>query len=130
VWKWAVMHGTSSYLIASTSLGVHHTPEAWHEGYPAPLSNDFGMHQVITVVDHSLWLPLPLSYLFFGGFNQHAIHHLFPTLDSSRHQSVQKLFEQSCKDFGVPYKKASFLDLYIGMWIRLRTEGILPDLQL
>lgn len=59
----------------------HRTGQEWTEGNPE--ISDFAEHQIYASSDTKtndvagLW-----SYILYAGFNFHAIHHMFPTIDN------------------------------------------------
>jgi linoleoyl-CoA desaturase len=42
---------------------------------------------------------------FLGGLNYHKEHHLFPVVCHTNYPAISKLVEETCRDFGVPYKE-------------------------
>lgn len=80
------MHITFGFIFSKLAFIGHKTGREWTEGNTE--IRDFAEHQIYTSTDiqtpfHSGFL----SYLFYAGFNCHAIHHLFPTIDN--HQLPQ-----------------------------------------
>jgi len=86
--RWSAMHCTASVWFLTTSLvaGTHHHPEmCWHDGDGPPAGGccDFGKAQLAATVDRSdvNGAGLLVRSTMFG---DHALHHLFPTVDHSR----------------------------------------------
>ena len=40
-----------------------------------------------------------------GGLNYHKEHHLFPLIFHTNYPAISKLVEETCRDFGIPYKE-------------------------
>lgn len=78
-------------------------------------SRDWGIYQVVACADHSIGLNYVLALLFFGLLHNHALHHLFPTIDHSRLMGLRKELIETCKEFNVPYHPNKAIDLYEGM---------------
>lgn len=105
------MQGTASYLLLALSFLVHRTKYSWTAGDPSFHNmQSFGHHIIATSADHSLSLPLVLSLWFFGLFNNHVIHHLFPGVDQSRlrDRAVRRAFLDTVKEFKIDYSVCHF----------------------
>lgn len=91
---------STSWVFHNVSLAAgHHHPDIWHEGDAIPDTMDWGIFQLTAVgdrpdVDGNMYL----SAISYG---QHALHHLFPTVDQSKLQLLVPVFEQTCKEFFV-----------------------------
>ena len=42
---------------------------------------------------------------FLGGLNYHKEHHLFPLICHVNYPAMSAVVEQTCQEFGVPYKE-------------------------
>ena len=42
---------------------------------------------------------------FLGGLNYHKEHHLFPLICHTNYPAISKRVEETCRDFGIPYKE-------------------------
>lgn len=110
---WIISWGSLTFhLIGKTA--AHHHPEIFHDGDAARPSEelDFGVHQLDAVSDRpnirgSLILVLT-------NFGDHALHHLFPTLDHSILDYLYPTFLKTCIDFGVEWKLHSSGELLSG----------------
>ena len=117
-----VIKAISSWFI-SLSLQSHHNFYAWNEGEKIPpclsKTRDWGIFQVVSSADHSLnWHFIP-ALLVFGLLHDHALHHLFPTLDHSRIPMLRKELEETCKEFDVPYKSHHFFNMFTGLIFKM-----------
>lgn len=52
-------------------------------------------------------------------FDDHVIHHLFPTIDASKQHIVRDLFERHCQQHGIPYQCHNFASLLSGTFAAL-----------
>ncbi|KAL3272609.1 hypothetical protein HHI36_014077 [Cryptolaemus montrouzieri] len=110
---WIIFWGSLIFgLIGKTA--AHHHPEIFHDGDTARPADelDFGVHQLDAVSDRpnitgSLFLVLT-------NYGDHALHHLFPTLDHGVLDSLYPTFLQTCIDFGVDWKLYSSGELVVG----------------
>ena len=102
-----LMHVTVSLFFIHSLIATHLSmetqfPKTNEYGY---LPSDYYVHQLATCLDYS-----PSSKIynwFFGGFNSHAAHHLYPKLPHTMYPEISILIEQSAKEFHVPYNKLS-----------------------
>lgn len=81
---WWLMHGVSFLLLIIFSTPVHRSEHGWTEGCGGEVA-DFGKHTILSTHDYlSDEAPLWLKLFAFASFNDHVIHHCFPTVDLSR----------------------------------------------
>lgn len=78
---------------------------------------DWGVAQLDAVVDRheitgSHWLVLT-------NFGDHALHHMFPTLDHGTLEHIYPIFEKTMKEFNVALRFASQLNLIKGQFRQL-----------
>lgn len=98
------MQAVASVLMIGLSSLVHRTPYAWTSGDP-DAQRDFASHLVCSTTDHTTGTSLFVSLFVFSLFNNHVLHHLFPTVDMSRLRGpVYKTFVDTCREFGAPYR--------------------------
>ena len=111
---------------------LHHTESAWTVGDPShQRKRDLAEHIMASTVDYDIggggdvvsinhsgsWL----SLLCFELMPNHALHHIFPTVDCSRFDVVRPVLERTLAEFGVRQKRIGVLDIYMGMfpaWLR------------
>ena len=102
---------------------------SWTEGCQ-PLANardDFGEHTVLSTEDYTVeadasLLHLPKKLFLFASFNDHIIHHMFPTVDLSKQYLLRPLFLQLVEKFQVPYTSRSFSQLLIGTFAAMHRK--------
>merc|ERR1712192_118579 len=99
VWCWYVMHAVMAWLLIQVSTPVHRSEGCWTEG-DAGGSKDFVLHTLQSTRDYDVQYPLVASLFLFEMFNDHRLHHLFPTLDLSLMKEIRPVFEQFCAEKG------------------------------
>jgi linoleoyl-CoA desaturase len=83
------------------------------------LKLDFAVHQLATTVDfcpESRWVNW-----YLGGLNFQAIHHLFPRISHVHYLALAPIVQQTCAEFGVPYKVSPSMWALVGShyrWLR------------
>ena len=61
---------------------------------------------------------------FSGGLNHQIEHHLFPSIAHTNYVLIQPVVEETCKEFGVPYRsEPSLFAAYKGMMRHLKALG-------
>lgn len=117
---WLIIHGVAVYLLIVVSTPVHRSKYSWTEGCQAagvPAAGDFGHHTVISTADYSVGegnAGLVANLFAYAAFNDHVVHHLFPTVDASRQHLIRGVFLEQCKAFGIPYRRQTFAQLLSG----------------
>jgi len=101
------MQGVATLLLQLLSTPVHRSELSWTEGCPAA-ALDYGEHTLLSTQEYLCglcvaWPRLGLLVSLFGcaGFNQHVTHHLFPTVDVSRHHLVTEIVRAQAAEFGL-----------------------------
>lgn len=80
-------------------------------------SIDWGLHQMNTCAERNEPADnLSLSLVTFG---DHTLHHLFPTLDHSLLPPLQKIFEDTCKEFDLDLTPQSYTSVMCGQFKQL-----------
>ena len=82
------------------STPIHRSDFCWTKGDGGG-TKDFLEHVLLTTQDYYLDCGLLPSLFMFDTFNDHRMHHLFPTLDVSRVRTVKPVFERFCRDNGL-----------------------------
>lgn len=89
---------------------------------PCPRPIDYGSHCIATTQDYAIsGLPLAAKMLV-APFNHHRLHHLLPAVDASRLPELEGVLQQTCADFGEPYRLFSWTELAVGClrnWLNL-----------
>jgi len=59
-----------------------------------------------------------------GGMNHQVEHHLFPVLDQDHYPRIAPIVEQTCQEFGIPYRnKRSYREILVSHLALLRRLG-------
>lgn len=76
-------------------LCPHRQIQLWSEG--APEIRDYVLHTIATTCDtcHSD-ISAYTSLVLYAGFNVHALHHLFPTIDHRMLPQCNRIFVDYC----------------------------------
>ncbi|WP_299209133.1 acyl-CoA desaturase [uncultured Dokdonia sp.] len=109
-----------SIALVSTHVGDHHefpTPNA--EGN---FDHSWSTHQIITTSDFCT--KNKIANFFFGGFNHHVIHHLFPEINHIHYVNMTPILKKTAKDFQVNYRSEENLFRVFKSHIKLlKREG-------
>jgi linoleoyl-CoA desaturase len=125
------------YLVASLVLGITmvlvfvmpHTAGSVDFPLPRPdtgrIEKPWAVHQATVTLDFARRNRVLTWYL--GGLNYHKEHHLFPLICHVNYPFMSKVVEQTCHDFGIPYKEhTSFASGIAAHYRWLRRMGM-PD---
>ncbi|CAD8104071.1 unnamed protein product [Paramecium primaurelia] len=109
-----VIQSTSSYLTLKYSLITHHNNICYTDGCSIVPSRDFGIYTLQTSQDHDPQVIFPFNMFIFQGFNQHTLHHMFPTVDESRIPEIQHFLLETIQEFKLQhiYKQRTVGELY------------------
>jgi fatty acid desaturase len=90
-WRlFVVMHLSVSYAFMKLTFLGHRTGREWTEGNRE--IRDFAEHQIVASTDTKTNdLCGVLSYVGYAGFNFHAVHHIFPTIDNHFLPAIDKM---------------------------------------
>lgn len=112
-------------VVASVHFGIvgvnaaHHHPDIFHDGDATrpKTEMDWGIYQLDAVMDRK---DITGShFLVLTNFGDHALHHLFPTIDHGLLEHLYPIFLETCKEFGVDWRLVSQLDLIKGQYRQL-----------
>mmetsp|Transcript_22832 Transcript_22832/g.36459 ORF Transcript_22832/g.36459 Transcript_22832/m.36459 type:complete len:126 (+) Transcript_22832:1-378(+) len=115
---WYVMHGLAVYILVQISTPVHRSDYCWTEGDQNG-TKDFVHHTLLSTVDYHTNLPLIASLFLFEAFNDHRIHHLFPTLDLSLVKDIRPVLDEFCNEHGLEKyvkQRYGFIQLLAGLY--------------
>ena len=83
-------------------------------------------HQMMT--SHTIAAHSPLTFLFSGGLNVQAAHHLFPTVNHIHLVALTPLFEAAARKHGVPFlHSASTWEAVVRLWRHYIEMGHKPS---
>ena len=114
VWTVLFYYVVAAWVLGGVMVLVFVTPHLVGDAdFPLPdapgrIDRPWAVHQAGVTVDFARW-NRPLTWLL-GGLNYHKEHHLFPLICHVNYPAMSEVVEQTCRDFGVPYKEhRSFL---------------------
>lgn len=124
-----LFHVVMSYFFLFTNIMNHHSEEAEFpkrdaEGY---LPGSWARHQIATCMDFH-----PTSQVwsfFFGGFNAHSAHHLFPQVCHVHYPVISKMILELTQKHGIAYKQLSWWKSLFSHFRHLKTLGNTPPLE-
>ncbi|XP_023014222.2 cytochrome b5-related protein [Leptinotarsa decemlineata] len=120
---WVFIISVSSCHFAFVGLhAAHHHPDIFHDGdTPRAKENyDWGLSQLDAVMDRKEITGS--QFLVLTNFGDHALHHLFPTLDHGALEHLYPVFEEVLKKFGAHLRMVSQWDTVCGGFQQLRRE--------
>jgi len=126
MWLFIVCAGSFWFGIVGFNA-AHHDPEIFHDG-DAPRSRDdidWGIFQLDAVSDRYDITGSP--FLVLTNFGDHALHHLFPTLDHGALTHLYPIFKKTMKEFKVDLRMRSQLQLVKGQFMQLSREEPNPN---
>ncbi|KAI5644434.1 fatty acid desaturase domain-containing protein [Phthorimaea operculella] len=112
MWLW--INCTASFIFFTIgSNAAHHHPKIFKDGDQVRDPNpDWGMHELEAVMDRTDINGNLFKVMTF--FGDHALHHLFPTLDHAVLPYLYPVFLKNCEKFRANFRMNSSLDLFIG----------------
>ncbi|KAH8326049.1 hypothetical protein KR067_013681 [Drosophila pandora] len=96
--NWQTVVAIGSFIFGFIGLtAAHHDPQILHDGDAQRQDIDWGLYQLDTIIDRSdiKWSDL----LVLTHFGEHALHHLFPTLDHGALKHLYPELNQTMKEF-------------------------------
>jgi len=85
------------------------------------MPHSFYEHQLLTSVDFH-----PRNKIFgffFGGFNAHVAHHMFPQYASVHYSELSKIIKETATEFKLPYQEMNILEIIIDHFQMMKTLG-------
>ncbi|XP_019869412.2 cytochrome b5-related protein [Aethina tumida] len=115
---WTILIGGLHFSIIGVNA-AHHHPDIFHDGdaYRSKEDMDWGIFQLDAVMDKKEITGS--HFLVLTNFGDHALHHLFPTIDHGLLESLYPIFWETCKDFGVEHRVITNLEMIKGQYKQL-----------
>lgn len=111
-WFWILCTGSLILAVIGTTA-AHHHPKIFKDGDEVREPTiDWGMHELEAVMDRTDITGNLFKVMTF--FGDHALHHLFPTLDHAILNHLYPVFLDHVKKFRANFRMTSSLDLMIG----------------
>ncbi|XP_017857522.1 PREDICTED: cytochrome b5-related protein [Drosophila arizonae] len=98
IFSWLIILGMGSFLFGFIGLtAAHHDPRIYHDGDAPRPDRDWGLFQLDTIIDRGdiKWSDL----LVLTHFGEHALHHMFPTLDHGVLRQLYPELQQTLREF-------------------------------
>ncbi|XP_017134250.1 cytochrome b5-related protein [Drosophila elegans] len=102
--SWQIIVAVGSFIFGLVGLtAAHHDPRILHDGDAQRQDMDWGLYQVDTIIDRGdiKWSDL----LVLTHFGEHALHHLFPTLDHGVLKHLYPELKKTMKEFDVELRE-------------------------
>ncbi|CAH0564509.1 unnamed protein product [Brassicogethes aeneus] len=117
MWNYILLCGSTHFFLVGLHA-AHHHPDIFHDG-DEPRSKDdldWGLSQLDTVMDRK---EINGShFLVLTNFGDHALHHLFPTLDHGTLEHLYPIFEDVLERFNerTSFRCVSQVDTFTGSY--------------
>ncbi|GBP72168.1 Cytochrome b5-related protein [Eumeta japonica] len=110
-WLWILCTGSFIFFMIGSNA-AHHHPKIFKDGDEVSDHNpDWGMHEMEAVMERTDISGSLFKVMTF--FGDHALHHLFPTLDHATLSYLYPIFLEHCQKFRANFRTTSSLDLFI-----------------
>ncbi|EDW04019.1 cytochrome b5-related protein [Drosophila grimshawi] len=96
--SWIIILGIASFIFGFIGVtAAHHDPRIYHDGDAPRADRDWGLFQLDTIIDRGdlKWSDL----LVLTHFGEHALHHMFPTLDHGVLKQLYPELQQTLAEF-------------------------------
>ncbi|KAM7351748.1 cytochrome b5-related protein [Cochliomyia hominivorax] len=111
--QWFRIVAIASFLFGLIGLNAaHHMPSIIHDGDASREDRDWGLYQLDTVIDRGDIKGSP--FLVVTHFGEHALHHLFPTLDHGVLPQLYPEFTKTLEEFKGELRECSFIQHIVG----------------
>jgi linoleoyl-CoA desaturase len=115
-----------SFQFVITFVGSHlNQGMVFVEPDETSVPHSFYEHQLRTSLDFHPTNPF-VSF-FFGGFNAHVAHHMFPHVCSVHYPAITKIIRRTAEEHGLPYQELDIVRLYVRHFRYLADMGVSPD---
>ncbi|XP_055547327.1 cytochrome b5-related protein-like [Wyeomyia smithii] len=115
---WLITVISASFFFGFYSKNAaHHHPDVAHAGDLIPSEIDFGVYQLLTVIDRSNVDDLELNIL--TSYGHHSLHHMFPTLDHCLLPQLFPVFLETCAEFHLEHRRYPWWRLIMGQFQQL-----------
>lgn len=102
-----IMHITASLIgvMALTTAHVSHDSDFPEPDENGMMPDSWAMHQLRVTQDFAPDNKFITTW--FGGFNLHIAHHLFPSIQHRHYNIITQIIKETAEDFGIEYKSKS-----------------------
>ncbi|XP_075972013.1 cytochrome b5-related protein-like [Anticarsia gemmatalis] len=111
---WLYINCTGSLIFYSIAVNAaHHHPDAIKDGdQPMSETPDWGMHQVEALLDRKDVNANTFAVVTL--FGDHALHHMFPTLDHALLKYLHPIFIDLCEKYQANYRVSTQFKMVLG----------------
>lgn len=115
---WFFILASGSFLFGFIGFSAaHHHPDIFHEGDKPREDRDWALNQLDAVRDKiEVAFKFPWAHMTFG---DHALHHIFPTIDQDTLPELYPILEQTCSEFGFTLHFTTVWELIKGQFLQL-----------
>lgn len=98
-----LMSFVTSMLFVYLFIGTHFAEETAFPQVDATgeIAHDWAEHAMATSLDWNT--DSRMTYMFNGGANAHAAHHLFPQISHAHYRAITRIIRETAGEFGVAY---------------------------
>ncbi|RVE51825.1 hypothetical protein evm_003445 [Chilo suppressalis] len=112
IWLWINCTGSLIFFAIGVNA-AHHHPEAIKDGdKPRSVTPDWGEHQVEALIDRKDVNGNVFAVVTL--FGDHALHHMFPTLDHAVLRYLHPVFIEHCEKFKANYRVSTQFSMVLG----------------
>jgi linoleoyl-CoA desaturase len=114
-----LIHFIMSIFLAAVLIPVHLVDEAtFAVEVNHSIEDSWVMHVFKNTIDYSS--NNKIANWFFGGLNNHLVHHLFPNICHVHYIPLSRIIEKTAKEFGLHYKSVSMREAIASHYRLLR----------
>ncbi|XP_045494026.1 cytochrome b5-related protein-like [Colias croceus] len=111
-WIWINCTGSLLFFLIAVNA-AHHHPDAIKDGdQPSNETPDWGEHQVEALLDRKDINSNTFAVITL--FGDHALHHMFPTLDHGDLKYLHPIFLELCEKYQANYRVSTQFQLVVG----------------
>lgn len=131
IWNYIILIGSTHFFFVGLHA-AHHHPDIFHDGDTPRHTTDYdwGLSQLDAVMERKEITGS--HFLVLTNFGDHALHHLFPTLDHGYLEHLYPVFEEVLEKFDANVRYVSQLDTVVGGFqqiSRVKPNENAPDLK-
>ncbi|KRT86117.1 hypothetical protein AMK59_2648 [Oryctes borbonicus] len=123
---WNVVVLCGSFIFTAVGINAaHHHPEIFHDGDTPRKETEWGLNQLDAVADRN---EINGShFLILTSYGDHALHHMFPTLDHGLLKHLYPVFHKTLKQFNVNIRFISQIEMVKGQFLQMARSKPNPN---
>ncbi|GJQ73722.1 hypothetical protein Trydic_g14056 [Trypoxylus dichotomus] len=123
---WNAIILCASFIFSAIGINAaHHHPEIFHDGDAPRKETDWGLNQLDAVADRNEITGS--HFLVLTNFGDHALHHMFPTLDQGLLHYIYPVFQKTLKQFNIDLRFTSQVELIKGQFLQMARSEPNPN---